>query len=167
MFFIFGWNHGKVTEYGPVQEELCQNCHNTEAWQLKKISKYFTLFFIPIFAHDSQDLYHCPICNYGLTPDHEDFESYKAIAEVNTDCLEKRITEEERLVKLEEIHRLMQGRNEVNKIKDTEDSKNWTAVVAERSSEELQNILDKKRGDYNPAFIIAAISELEKRKGNG
>lgn len=164
MFFIFGWNHTKINEYGPVQEEKCQNCHNTEVWQIKKISRYFTLFFIPVFPHDSENFYHCPICNHGQNLSREDFMSFKTIAETNTACLEKKITEEERLTKLDEIHKEMLERDKSENIKNNEDSAKWTTMVAEKSIEELQNILDKKQGEYNSAFIIAAKLELEKRK---
>ncbi|MBA2610333.1 MAG: zinc-ribbon domain-containing protein [Bacteroidetes bacterium] len=164
MFFIFGWNHTKITEYGAVQEEKCQNCHNTDIWQLKKISRYFTLFFIPVFPHDSENLYHCPICNYGLKLEHEEFEDYKAIAEVNTNCLDKKITEEERSNRLDEIHRKMQQRNESRNSKNRQDSKKWETLAAEKSDAELQTILAQKSEQYNPAFIIAAKTELDKRK---
>lgn len=163
MFFIFGWNHTKINDYGPVQEEKCPNCHNTEVWHIKKISRYFTLFFIPVFPHDSENFYHCPICNYGQNLSREDFMSYKAIAETNTACLEKKITEEERLSKLAEIHKTKQERSQSEHIKHVENSEKWTTIVAEKSTEELQDILEKKQEDYNSAFIIAAKLKLEKR----
>ena len=164
MFFIFGWNHTKINEYEPVQEEKCQNCHNTEVWHLKKISKHFTLFFIPVFPHDSENFYHCLICNYGQNLSREDFLSYKTIAETNTACLEKKITEEERLAKLDEIHKEKQERDRFENVKNIKESDKWTTMVAEKSVDELQNILDKKNGEYNAAFVIAAKLELEKRK---
>jgi hypothetical protein len=165
MFIIFGWNHTKINEYGPVQEEKCQNCNNTEAWHLKKISKYFTLFFIPVFPHDSENFYHCPICNHGRSLSREDFMSYKEIADTNMACLEKKITEEERISKLDEIHQAKKERDRNENNQNIENSSKWTSIVAEKSIEELQNILDKKQEEYDAAFIIAAKLELGKRKG--
>ena len=165
MFFIFGWNHPNVTEYGPVQQEKCGNCHNTDLWQLKKISKYFTLFFIPIFPHDSVNLYHCPICNYGLTLEGEDFEDYKAIANVNTACLEKRISEEERLNSLEDIHKRMQQRQENSKSEEANNK--WTDSASKITNEELEAILASKPGDYDPGYINAAQAEVKRRKARG
>lgn len=164
MIFIFGWNHTKVNDYGPVQEETCKNCHNTEAWHLKKISKYFTLFFIPVFPHDSENFYHCPICNHGLSLSREDFLSYKDIAETNMACLEKKITEEERLSKINEIYKIKQERDKNEHAQNVENSSKWAEMVADKSIEELEQILNKQQGEYNPAFIVAAQTELEKRK---
>jgi hypothetical protein len=52
MFFIFGWNHQEIKQLGPVEQHNCKNCTNVEYWRLDKVSRYFTLFFIPIFPHD-------------------------------------------------------------------------------------------------------------------
>ena len=165
MLFIFGWNHTKVTEYGPVQQEKCPNCRNKDVWQLKKISRYFTLFFIPVFPHDSENFYHCPVCNQGYSLEGEDFENYKTIAEVNTACLEKRISEEERLKNLADIHKRMEARNET--LKNEAETKKWSAAASETTSEELELISDKKSGDYDPDFVSAAREELKRRKARG
>ncbi len=165
MFFIFGWNHPKVTEYGPVQQEKCANCHNTEVWQLKKISKYFTLFFIPVFPTDSDNFYHCPICNYGVSLEGEDFENYKAIASVNTACLEKRISEEERLSNLEEIYQRMQTRQE--NLKNEEENSKWATSASQKTNEELELILSTREGDHDPSLVNAARAELKRRKARG
>ena len=105
MFVIFGWNHQKITNYGAVEQHKCQNCHNTEFWQLDKISKYFTIFFIPIFPHDNDYWFHCPTCNHGVELEKSEFENYKSIAEINSAFLEEMITEEERVKELELIYK--------------------------------------------------------------
>jgi hypothetical protein len=166
MFFIFGWNKPQVTEYGPVQQEVCKNCKNTDIWQLRKVDLYFSLFFIPVFPHDTQRFYHCPICNQGVSPTREDFENLKAIAESNTACLEGRITEEDRLTLIKETQAKMLARHEAENVKVAEESSKWLAMVSEKSSRELQLILDGKYGEYNPAFILAAQEELAKRARN-
>ena len=125
MFFIFGWNHQKVTSYGPVEQHQCQNCHNTEFWHLNKISRYFTLFFIPIFPHDSNFWYYCPVCNYGVKLDYDISQSYRAIAEINSAFIEKTISEEERVKKLEEIYKTIDATNEVKRVKYLEESKKF------------------------------------------
>jgi transcription elongation factor GreA len=45
-----------------------------------------------------------------------------------------------------------------------EESKNWVKLASEKTDEELLNITSEKRNEYNPAFIIAAELEIEKRK---
>ena len=166
MFFIFGWNHQKITSFGPVQQHLCQNCHNTEFWQLNKISRYFTLFFIPIFPHDSDNWYYCPVCNYGVKLDNENFIHYKLIAEINSAFLNKTISEEERIKQLDEVYVQIDKINEIKQIKYLEESKNWSAQVAAKTDSELLDILNKDRNDYNPAFIIAIEEEVKKRNLN-
>jgi len=166
MFFIFGWNRPSITDYGPVKQELCRNCRNTEMWHLRKVSRYFTLFFIPIFPHDSEILYLCPICNHGIQLSHGDFESYKEIAEVNKASVENQITEEERTQRLDQISADVKKRQEEQHLKDLENSKKWNALVAGKSTEELQLITGRKQDEYDPAVVIAAKSELDRRMGN-
>ena len=162
MFFIFGWNHPKVTSYGAVQQHKCENCHNTEFWQLNKISKYFTLFFIPIFPHNYDYWYHCPVCNYGVRLDNDQFERYKSIAEINSAFLEKKINETERVNQLEEIYTTIDQKPPPKR--QLEGSKNFNEEVISKTSEELSSVLKADRNDYNPDFIIAVEEEIERRK---
>jgi hypothetical protein len=164
MFFIFGWNHQESTSYGPVEQHQCENCHNTEYWHLDKISKYFTLFFIPIIPYDSDNWFHCPICKYGIKLDKDEFQNYKSIAEINSAFLEKKISDEDRIKQLEEVHSIIDKKNEDKKAKILEESKNWVKLASEKTNEELLSITNEKRNEYNPAFIIAAELEIEKRK---
>jgi hypothetical protein len=164
MFFIFGWNHQESTSYGPVEQHKCENCHNTEYWHLDKISKYFTLFFIPIIPYDSDNWFHCPICNYGIKLDKDEFQNYKSIAEINSAFLEKKISDEDRIKQLEEVHSIIDKKNKDKKAKILEESKNWVKLASEKTNEELLSITNEKRNEYNPAFIIAAELEIEKRK---
>lgn len=85
MFFIFGWNHSKVKNLGPVEQHSCTHCNNVEYWQLDKISRFFTLFFIPLFPLDTDYWYHCPICNLGTKLHSIEIENYKIIAKINAD----------------------------------------------------------------------------------
>mgnify|MGYP001047198293 CR=1 FL=1 len=166
MFVIFGWDHQKTTNYGAVEQHKCQNCHNTEFWQLDKISKYFTFFFIPIFPHGSDYWFHCPTCNYGIKLNKSEFENYKSIAEINSAFLEKTITEEERTKQLDEIYRVIDKVNSDKKAKNIEESKEWVNLAREKTNEELFTITTEKRNEYNPAFIIAAEMEIVKRSEN-
>ncbi len=100
-----------------------------------------------------------------MHPERADFENYKAIAQANADCLENKITEEERLKRVTEIHQIMDERKERELGRHTADSIKWEALASEQSSEQLQLILDKKHGEYEASFIIAAQKELNKRRG--
>lgn len=166
MFFIFGWNHEKKTNFGPVEEHTCEHCNNTKMWNLSETERYFTLFFIPIFPHDRDRWLLCPICTYGIKLEKEDFESYKTIADLNTALAENKITEEERNTQIAEVHKKMDQRYEEERLKSEAESKKWEATVSEKTDEELTNMITKKRGEYSLAFIIAAEKEIEKRKRN-
>ncbi len=65
MFFIFGFGRQKRKDYGQVQAQVCPNCHNNSFGHLSKITKWFTLFFIPLIPYKTIYLKYCPICNYG------------------------------------------------------------------------------------------------------
>lgn len=163
MFFIFGWNRSKAENIGVVNRHQCQNCHNTEFWQLNKISRYFTIFFIPIFPHSTDYWYHCPICNYGLQLKQSDYENYKEIAEINNLFIEKKINETDRDNRLKLIYNRIDSLNEIQEQKYIEESKNFEDVVKTKTEAELDEILNADASNYNPAFVIAAKFEKEKR----
>ena len=105
MFFIFGWNKPEIKSYGPVYEHTCPNCHNTTYWQLNKVSYYFTLFFIPIFPHESKYWYYCPVCNKGLEIKKDIAAQYQIVAEANNSFLNKMITDKERIDRIENVNK--------------------------------------------------------------
>lgn len=65
MLFIFGFGHQKRTAYGTTEERECPNCHHIKKWKIEKISKWFTLFFLPIFPYKTEYELYCPVCKYG------------------------------------------------------------------------------------------------------
>lgn len=163
MFFIFGWNHQEIKQLGPVEQHNCKNCNNVEYWRLDKVSRYFTLFFIPIFPHDSDYWYHCPICNFGTKLNSYEINNYKIIAKVNSNFLNNHISEEERNIQLDQIYKTI-GIEKKRKLEENlKESSKWEPIVAKMSTFELKQILEEKRNEYNPAFLIAAESEIEKR----
>lgn len=44
---------------------LCERCHNTNPFQILKVTSWFTLFFIPIIPYRTEYFIMCPICSYG------------------------------------------------------------------------------------------------------
>jgi hypothetical protein len=163
MFFIYGWNHQVTKHLGSVEQHQCNNCHNTEVWQLNKISRYFTLFFIPIFPHNTDYWYHCPICNFGVKLDFLGKARILPIAKINSDFLNNLISEEERIQKLNEYYENLRIETEKKDQENLLESVKWEKLASEKSTSELQTILNEKRGEYNQAFIIAAEKEISKR----
>lgn len=62
MFILFGFGHKTVKEFGGQGEILCRRCNNTREWSYKKITSWFTLFFIPIIPYSTNYVRVCPIC---------------------------------------------------------------------------------------------------------
>lgn len=72
--------------------------------------------------------------------------------------------ESERITQLNKAYEAI-GVNK--KRKDDEnliDSAKWEPIVSEMSINELKQILEEKRGEYNPSFLIAADNEIQKRE---
>ena len=92
---IFGWGRHKDQDLGPVVRMSCKNCNNQEYWRLRKVSTWFTLFFIPIFPYESHKLLVCPICKAGVKLKDQQFSEMLAIAKDNNSFLNGEITKEE------------------------------------------------------------------------
>jgi hypothetical protein len=160
MFIIFGWNH-KISKYfGPVLPQKCQHCNNEEFWHLYKISKWFTLFFIPIFQYESQSLLVCPICKNSMQIDKEIFDKYKPMAKINTAFCKNEIGEEQRIKQLNSLSKLVEIDEKENALKYAEESKRFIKQVKGKTDKELTDILNQNRDDYNPAFLVAVQNEI-------
>lgn len=108
---IFGWGHTKSKYHGHLPKYYCDHCKNEEYWELHEISKWFTLFFIPIFPYERKYLFLCPICNYGVNLEYNKFCELKPFAELNEDLLANRITREEYQARYNKLEQMMRDRN--------------------------------------------------------
>ena len=66
MFFIFGWGHQERKDLGPAFKIKCPNCEKEEFWHLLQLKNYFTLFFIPVFPYETNNLVFCPVCSNAI-----------------------------------------------------------------------------------------------------
>ena len=73
MFFIFGWGHQTTKQFGSGIHARCPQCHNGVGLMLLSVTKWFTLFFIPVIPYDSGYLLTCPICARGVKIDEAQF----------------------------------------------------------------------------------------------
>lgn len=62
MFLLFGWGKRTIKEYGPQEVIKCQKCSNAKAWEYKRVTTWFTLFFIPLIPYQRHYIRMCPIC---------------------------------------------------------------------------------------------------------
>jgi len=66
MFFIFGFGKQTVKELGTTEKIRCQNCGNVREWQYRKVTTWFSLFFIPVIPYKTTYIKSCPICKAAL-----------------------------------------------------------------------------------------------------
>ena len=91
---IFGWR-SIVKNIGVVFKRMCDHCHNEEYWVLTRITRWFTLFFIPVLPLESKYFLSCPICKYGFDLKGEQLKKIKPLAELNQLLVDGKITEPE------------------------------------------------------------------------
>ena len=65
MFIIWGSKYFTKVIGETVTRYRCSNCNNANPFQIIKQSKWFTIFFIPIFPYSTKYLELCPICGRG------------------------------------------------------------------------------------------------------
>ncbi|MEA5018658.1 MAG: zinc ribbon domain-containing protein [Erysipelotrichaceae bacterium] len=61
---IWGWRKTRKILL-KVDEQECSNCHNTNQFDLVRLTSWFTLFFIPIIPYKREYFIACPICEFG------------------------------------------------------------------------------------------------------
>jgi hypothetical protein len=76
------------------------------------------------------------------------------------------ISEEERNVQLDQIYKTIGIEKKRKHKENLKESLKWEPIVAKMSTFELKQILEQKRDEYNPAFLISAESEIEIRGDN-
>jgi len=69
MFIIFGWGRRTIRALGFTGARLCANCRNTSQWKVIKVTRWFTLFFIPVIPYESRYVAMCPVCSRGIQVD--------------------------------------------------------------------------------------------------
>ncbi|MDK2865704.1 MAG: hypothetical protein PWP51_242 [Clostridiales bacterium] len=75
MFFVFGFGKQTIKTRWADEVRTCPRCGNTKRWPYKKITYWFTLFFIPILPYQVKYVTVCPICGYFETIDQAAFDA--------------------------------------------------------------------------------------------
>jgi len=113
MLVIFGWGFTTTHVFGAVFPMLCPNCHNEQFWVLRRIRRWFTFFFIPIFPYESSHALMCPICGVGREMNGVELKRAKLFAETNVAYQAGTLHEEAYEARLEAIAEASDG--QVNK----------------------------------------------------
>ena len=162
MIIVGSRNTPKLLGY--VDKFECPKCLNRSNWQLLNIEKYFTLFFIPIIPTGNEHSLICQVCDHQEILSKKDFIKYKLKSDIELSFSEGKITENERVLKLNEINIIIEQEKESRRNKALEGITEWTDLASKKSDEELMNIHFKERYKYNPSMLIAVKAEIEKRK---
>ncbi|MCD4761558.1 zinc-ribbon domain-containing protein [bacterium] len=78
-----------------MMKNHCSHCNNEDYWQLVKMTTWFSLFLIPLIPYENKYMLICPICEYGVKLNSDQFSEYKPIADANTELVKGNITPEE------------------------------------------------------------------------
>ena len=75
MFILFGFGKKTVKDFSVKGEIQCRRCNNTKNWDYKKVTTWFTLFFVPVIPYSITYVRVCPICGENDKLSKEDFMS--------------------------------------------------------------------------------------------
>jgi hypothetical protein len=64
MLLIFGMR-SRSHQHGPCVAASCPRCHNEVVLVYLVVTRWFTLFFIPVIPTSKRRLLVCPICNWN------------------------------------------------------------------------------------------------------
>ena len=81
MFILFGFGKKTVKDFSVKGEIQCRRCNNTKNWAYKKVTTWFTLFFVPVIPYSTAYVRVCPICG-----EHDKLskENFMSVVENNT-----------------------------------------------------------------------------------
>lgn len=150
--------------FGFADNFECPKCFNRSNWQLLKLEKYFTLFFIPIIPTGNEYSLICEYCDYQEFLNKNEFINYKLKSEIEQSLTDRELTENERELSLKEINEIIEQEKESRRNKALEESKEWEDLALKKSDDELMTIYFKERYKYNPSMLIAVKAEIDKRK---
>jgi zinc-ribbon family len=65
-FIVFGWGGGRRKDHGAAVPAHCPNCRNAVMFRYFSVTKWFSLFFIPLIPYQTSHLLLCPVCTRGM-----------------------------------------------------------------------------------------------------
>ena len=96
MFFLFGWGHRTVKNFGQTLIQKCHICSHTSHFSLVKTTDWFTIFFIPLIPYETKNYLECPVCKNAFELENENnIEKLKEIAELIEKFDKKEVTKKE------------------------------------------------------------------------
>src|SRR5262245_32816337 len=78
---IFGWGGGRRKDHGAAVPATCPNCGNAVMFRYFSVTKWFSLFFIPLIPYQTRHLLLCPVCTRGVELNGEKVTRVKQLVE--------------------------------------------------------------------------------------
>ncbi len=103
VFIIFGWGRQTRRDWGPTCALSCPNCSNDKFWHLLSLTRWFTLFFIPVIPYSFKNYLVCPVCSEALELNRAQTERAKRLNGTTTSFLNDEMTEEQYLSALDAV----------------------------------------------------------------
>ena len=80
-FIVFGWGGGRRKDHGAAVPATCPNCGNAVMFHYFSVTKWFSLFFIPLIPYMTQHFLLCPVCTRGFEMNGEKVTKAKQLIE--------------------------------------------------------------------------------------
>jgi len=113
MFVIFGFGHTKVKKVGETKPGKCAHCNNVNKFDIVERSKWFTLFFLPVFPYSKEKAIVCPVCKSGRKLEQNEDKSMASEQESKIDSQVEHFNRREQQLKTQ----LDKGEIDVNEYK--------------------------------------------------
>ena len=81
---IFGWGRGKTKDHGAAAPLVCPQCRNQTFYRYFSVTKWMTLFFIPVIPYSTKHFLVCPVCTRAVALDGAGRERAKQMVELTS-----------------------------------------------------------------------------------
>jgi hypothetical protein len=150
---------------GIVDTFECPYCLNVSDWNLLRIDRHITIYFIPVIPLISASYkLNCENCLNELILRKDEIKNYKAKIEIEELFSFGNIDEYERKSKISEIDFLIENEKQHRKTIAISESVKWTELTRNKTDDELLQIYFNQRFQYNPSMIIAVKAEIDRRR---
>ncbi len=103
MFIIFGLTN-KDEVMGPIGQEHCSRCNNTDHWQLCRTRRMISFFFIPMIPLGAEHMKVCPVCREVRVLNKQEFDYWRPMAELNQSAANGEVTREEYDIRMSQMN---------------------------------------------------------------
>ena len=123
----------------------CPRCRNSIMFQLREISRWFSLFFIPIFPYSKKHYMMCPVCSFGIELEGKKLDYAEKMIEVTKKYKEKKIDFKDYDKKIERYAVLMFGKKILKKTTAKKKQVKKTAKKKTKRKTTKKKAVKKKR----------------------